>query len=328
MRLREPALSAASPTGPISSPADLTGFGFEAARWLVAAGRRLDRACSAAAAPIRREAAERVAELQAAGAEVRVYSADVADRGVAGGGARTNPAEQAAVARYRARRLGDRRLRSRARSMKARRPRFCGRSSGGAVLLDHLTRDDPIELFVLFSSATTLLGAPGQGVYVAANLALEALARRRRALRAGRRSRSPGGRSRMPAIWPSGRKPAMRWRAGSARSRCRRRKPLPALPALVARAVCRSSRWPKPAGARPGASCRSSRRRCSPKSAPKAVRLPSGRLADRALGRPGRRRGARVAEDGGRRRGGEYPAPAGRAGSTRCGRCRRWAWIR
>jgi acyl carrier protein len=51
---------------------------------------------------------------------------------------------------------------------------------GGALLLDRLTRDDPIELFVLFSSATTLLGAPGQGVYVAANLALEALARRRR----------------------------------------------------------------------------------------------------------------------------------------------------
>ena len=44
-----------------------------------------------------------------------------------------------------------------------------------------MTRDDPIELFLLFSSATTLLGAPGQGAYVAANLALEALARRRRA---------------------------------------------------------------------------------------------------------------------------------------------------
>ncbi len=52
---------------------------------------------------------------------------------------------------------------------------------GGAFALDALTRDDPIELFLLFSSATTLLGAPGQGVYVAANMALEALARRRRA---------------------------------------------------------------------------------------------------------------------------------------------------
>src|SRR5207248_960453 len=40
---------------------------------------------------------------------------------------------------------------------------------------------NPIDLFLLFSSATTLLGAPGQGVYVAANLALEAMARRRQA---------------------------------------------------------------------------------------------------------------------------------------------------
>src|SRR5204863_9463573 len=52
---------------------------------------------------------------------------------------------------------------------------------GGALVLDRLTQDDPIDLFLLFSSATTLLGAPGQGIYVAANLALEALARRRRA---------------------------------------------------------------------------------------------------------------------------------------------------
>ena len=52
---------------------------------------------------------------------------------------------------------------------------------GGALALDALTRGDPIELFLLFSSATTLLGAPGQGVYVAANMALEALARRRHA---------------------------------------------------------------------------------------------------------------------------------------------------
>jgi phthiocerol/phenolphthiocerol synthesis type-I polyketide synthase C len=49
------------------------------------------------------------------------------------------------------------------------------------VLLDTLTRDDPIELFWLFSSATSFVGAPGQGIYVAANLALEALARRRHA---------------------------------------------------------------------------------------------------------------------------------------------------
>lgn len=51
----------------------------------------------------------------------------------------------------------------------------------GAETLDRLTRSDPIELFLLFSSATTLMGAPGQGSYVAANAALEGLARQRRA---------------------------------------------------------------------------------------------------------------------------------------------------
>jgi acyl carrier protein len=52
---------------------------------------------------------------------------------------------------------------------------------GGAIALDALTRDDPIELFLVFSSATTLVGAPGQGAYVAANMAAEALVRQRRA---------------------------------------------------------------------------------------------------------------------------------------------------
>jgi acyl transferase domain-containing protein/acyl carrier protein len=51
----------------------------------------------------------------------------------------------------------------------------------GAINLDRLTRQDPIELFLMFSSATTILGAPGQGSYVAANMAVEAVARRRQA---------------------------------------------------------------------------------------------------------------------------------------------------
>jgi acyl carrier protein len=47
--------------------------------------------------------------------------------------------------------------------------------------LDRLTAGDPLEVFLLFSSATTAFGNPGQANYVAANAALEALARRRRA---------------------------------------------------------------------------------------------------------------------------------------------------
>lgn len=51
----------------------------------------------------------------------------------------------------------------------------------GAELLDKLTDEDPIEHFVLYSSATTFVGNPGQANYVAANGYLESLARRRRA---------------------------------------------------------------------------------------------------------------------------------------------------
>jgi acyl transferase domain-containing protein/NADPH:quinone reductase-like Zn-dependent oxidoreductase/acyl carrier protein/short-subunit dehydrogenase len=49
-----------------------------------------------------------------------------------------------------------------------------------ADILDRLTRDDPIDTFLMFSSATTFVGNPGQASYVAANGYLEGLARRRR----------------------------------------------------------------------------------------------------------------------------------------------------
>ncbi|MEI2298060.1 type I polyketide synthase [Ensifer sp. MJa1] len=51
----------------------------------------------------------------------------------------------------------------------------------GAAVLDALTRDDKLDNFILFSSATTLVGNPGQSNYVAANGYLEGLARARRA---------------------------------------------------------------------------------------------------------------------------------------------------
>ena len=52
----------------------------------------------------------------------------------------------------------------------------------GARHLDELTREHALDLFVLFSSATTVFGNPGQASYVAANACLEALAGVRRAL--------------------------------------------------------------------------------------------------------------------------------------------------
>ncbi|MBV9585665.1 MAG: SDR family NAD(P)-dependent oxidoreductase, partial [Alphaproteobacteria bacterium] len=157
----------------------LSGFGFAAARWLA------ERGAGSIALLGRRGAdtpgaATRIAELSALGAEVTVHAGDVAD-----------PVSLSAV-------LDD--IRKRPRPLRGvvhaasvvvdalasdldgsdanavLRPKL-----GGAIALDRMTREDPIELFLLFSSATTLLGAPGQGAYVAANLAIEALARRRRA---------------------------------------------------------------------------------------------------------------------------------------------------
>jgi phthiocerol/phenolphthiocerol synthesis type-I polyketide synthase C len=51
----------------------------------------------------------------------------------------------------------------------------------GAYHLHELTLDIPLDLFILFSSATTLFGNPGQANYVAANTCLETLAQQRRA---------------------------------------------------------------------------------------------------------------------------------------------------
>ena len=51
----------------------------------------------------------------------------------------------------------------------------------GGWLLHRLLRDDPLDFFVLFSSAGSMLGQPGQGNYAAANAFLDALAHHRQA---------------------------------------------------------------------------------------------------------------------------------------------------
>jgi phthiocerol/phenolphthiocerol synthesis type-I polyketide synthase C len=51
----------------------------------------------------------------------------------------------------------------------------------GALNLHRLTENQSLDFFVLFSSATTLFGNPGQAAYIAANAGLEAIAAMRRA---------------------------------------------------------------------------------------------------------------------------------------------------
>ena len=60
------------------------------------------------------------------------------------------------------------------RLLKVLRPKIAG-----AENLDRLTRALSLDYFVLFSSATAVIGNPGQGAYVAANGFLEGLARQR-----------------------------------------------------------------------------------------------------------------------------------------------------
>ncbi len=157
----------------------ISGFGFAAARWLAqhGAGSIALIGRRGAATP---GAAERAAELSTLGAEVRIYAGDVADPASLAAALdeirRAQPPLRGVI--HAASAIGD------ALAVELDGSDIAGilrPKLGGAIALDRLTDDDPIELFLLFSSATTLLGAPGQGVYVAANLALEAMARHRRA---------------------------------------------------------------------------------------------------------------------------------------------------
>jgi acyl transferase domain-containing protein/NADPH:quinone reductase-like Zn-dependent oxidoreductase/acyl carrier protein len=152
------------------------GFGLACAQWLARQGARhlalLGRRAEGDAVALR--------ELAALGAQAALHACDAAD-----------PAALAAtLAKIRAVRpiggvvhaagvLDD----GAAIAMdEARFRRVLAPKLTAAENLDRLTSGDPLSLFLIFGSATTAFGNPGQANYVAANAALEALARRRRGL--------------------------------------------------------------------------------------------------------------------------------------------------
>lgn len=169
---------ALAPDGSYLVTGGLSGFGLRAARWLAAKGAR-HLVLIGRSGPASEEARQAVASLRERGISVIAQACDVTDahalnallsqvraelpplRGVIHAAAviedgLAQGADEAQITRVLAPKLQ------------------------GAVLLHELTRNDPLDCFVLFSSATTLFGTPGQSAYVAANSGLEALARLRR----------------------------------------------------------------------------------------------------------------------------------------------------
>ena len=157
----------------------LQGFGLATARFLARHGTRhmalLSRQGAATAGAV-----AALGELAALGATARAYGCDAADANALAATLATIRAEQPPIAGviHAAAILDD----GAAASMTAERfaPVLAAKLAI-AENLDRLTAEDALAFFVMYSSATTALGNPGQANYVAANAALEGLARRRRA---------------------------------------------------------------------------------------------------------------------------------------------------
>jgi phthiocerol/phenolphthiocerol synthesis type-I polyketide synthase C len=156
------------------------GFGLEAARWLVDRGaRRLALVGRSGASNAASEAL--LAELSAKGVEVRAESVDISEGSAVEKLIETIERESAPLAGviHAAMVLDDAIVANldAERLERVLRPKVLG-----AQHLDRVTRDRALDYFIMFSSATTMIGNPGQGAYVAANGFMEGLARHRRSL--------------------------------------------------------------------------------------------------------------------------------------------------
>jgi NAD(P)-dependent dehydrogenase (short-subunit alcohol dehydrogenase family)/acyl carrier protein len=155
------------------------GIGLHLARWLVARGARHLVLIGRQAAD-RPAVVETVAELRAAGAQVLVGRADVASvddlARVLAEVERSMPPLRGIV--HAAGIVDDGVLRHQDWS---RFTRVLAPKVSGARNLEMLTRHAPLDFFIVCSSIASVLGAPGQGSYAAANAFLDAFATQRRA---------------------------------------------------------------------------------------------------------------------------------------------------
>ncbi|MEO8102688.1 MAG: SDR family NAD(P)-dependent oxidoreductase, partial [Betaproteobacteria bacterium] len=172
---------------PLRLPADATylvtgglgGFGLRTAQWLVDKGAK-NLALISRRGPVDAEAQAAIVEMTARGVKVLAAACDVTDEAALGGVlsriAATMPPLRGVV--HAAVVIEDALIRNTHTEQigKVFAPKILG-----ALNLHRLTATMKLDFFVLYSSATTLFGNPGQGNYVAANAYLEALAGARRA---------------------------------------------------------------------------------------------------------------------------------------------------
>jgi NAD(P)-dependent dehydrogenase (short-subunit alcohol dehydrogenase family)/acyl carrier protein len=154
------------------------GFGLAAAKWLVGRGAR-HIVLVGRRGPATEEATEIVAELSRRGAQICCEACDVADRAAVEKLFEKIQATMPPVAGvlHAAMVLDDALLSD---LNEERFHRVLAPKVQGAENLDAVTYGMKLDYFVLFSSAVTLLGNPGQANYVAANAYMEGVARRRR----------------------------------------------------------------------------------------------------------------------------------------------------
>ncbi|MFI6345029.1 SDR family NAD(P)-dependent oxidoreductase [Streptomyces sp. NPDC050560] len=174
-----PAPPAADPAGTYLVTGGTGGFGAASASWLAGLGAR-HLALVGRAGPGAPGATELLAALAARGVAATAYAADVTDpeavRGVLAAIDATGRPLRGVV--HAAMLLDDAPL---ADLTPERTAAVLAPKLRGAALLDALTADRDLDLFLLYSSGTALFGNVKQAPYVAANAYLEALARRRRA---------------------------------------------------------------------------------------------------------------------------------------------------
>jgi phthiocerol/phenolphthiocerol synthesis type-I polyketide synthase C len=157
----------------------MRGFGLRTAQWLADRGAR-NLVLVGRSTPSEPAFADTLAALEARGVRVKVANCDVSDHAllealldeVRGGFPPLRGIVHAAAV------IDDGLIRTMTR---ARLEGAWAPKAQGAANLDALTRADPLDFFVLYSSATTVFGNPGQAGYVAANRYLEVLASTRRA---------------------------------------------------------------------------------------------------------------------------------------------------